>query len=59
MHRAVMLLGAVGAIGCAWQLYAGSRYSVEMAIGATVATTAYAVWRYMRLPSRSTPSTHG
>jgi hypothetical protein len=44
MHRALLLVGLIGAAGCAWQWWVGSRYSVETAAGATVA--AYAVWRF-------------
>jgi hypothetical protein len=51
MHRAVLLAGFIGAAGGAWSLFVGARYSVEIAVAATVAAVAYAVWRYFREPS--------
>ena len=53
MHRTVLLAGFIGAVGCAWRLFVGARYSVEIAIAATVAAVAYAVWRYLRQPKDS------
>jgi hypothetical protein len=53
MHRTVLLAGFIGAVGCAWRLFGGARYSVEIAIAATVAAVAYAVWRYLRQPNDS------
>ena len=53
MHRAVLLAGFIGAVGCAWRLFVGARYSAEIAIAATVAAVAYAVWQYLRQPNGS------
>lgn len=51
MHRAVLLVGFIGAVGCAWRLFVGARYSVEIAVAAAMAAAAYAVWRYLRQPN--------
>jgi hypothetical protein len=53
MHRTVMLAGFIGAVGCAWRLFVGGRYSVEIAVAATLAAAVYAVWRYLRQPTDS------
>lgn len=53
MHRAVLLAGVIAAAGCAWRLFVGAPYSVEIAVAATVAAVAYVVWRYLRQPNDS------
>jgi hypothetical protein len=53
MHRAVLLAGFIGVAGCAWRLFVGAPYSVEVAVAAAAAAVAYAVWRYFRQPSDS------
>jgi hypothetical protein len=50
-HRVVLLLIALGLVRSGWGLFVGSRYSAEIAIGATVAAVAYAVWRYLSPPA--------
>ena len=57
-HRVVLLLLALGAVRCVWDLFVGSRYSVEMAIGLTVVTVAYAVWSYVRQPRAVRPGSN-
>jgi hypothetical protein len=51
MHRTVRLAGCIGAVGCAWRLFVGGRYSVEIAVAATLAAVVYAVWRYLKQPN--------
>ena len=48
MHRTVLLLMVIAAIRCAWGLFVGSRFSVEIAAALAIAAVTYAVWRYVR-----------
>ena len=50
MHRTVLLLLFLSAVGGVWGLFVRSAFSVEIAVGVTVAAVAYAVWRYLRQP---------
>jgi hypothetical protein len=50
MHRTLLLLLFLGAVRGGWELFAGSRFSVEIAVAITVIGIAYAVWRYVRQP---------
>ena len=50
MHRTVLLLLLLGAVGGVSGLFVESRFAVEIAVGVTVAAVAYAVWRYLRQP---------
>ena len=51
MHRTVLFLLVIGLVTCAWDLYVGSRYSVEVALVVTAGAIAYAIWRYLRQPA--------
>jgi hypothetical protein len=53
MHRTVLLLLFLCAAGGVWGLFVESAFSVEIAVGVTVAAIAYAVWRYVRQPGAS------
>jgi hypothetical protein len=50
MHRIVLVLLCIGAVRGVWGLFVQSAFSVEIAVGVTVAAIAYAVWRYVRQP---------
>jgi len=52
MHRTVLLLLFLCAASSVWGLFVESAFSVEIAVGVTVAAIAYAVWRYVRQPPR-------
>jgi hypothetical protein len=59
MHRTVLLLLFLGAVGGVWGLFVESSFSVEIAVGVTAAAVAYAVWRYLRQPGDpSVPRIH-